>query len=125
MTSISYDRGTFNYVLMASILLVPVAHASSSDEAIEANTRLPHRVIYSDEICPTFDNYSSLTRGPLTNYLLKKPRGQINLTNITTPRTELGRKLLAHRQAALAKGMKLLSEDEINSMIEEIRGERA
>ncbi|MDP1855115.1 MAG: hypothetical protein Q8K74_03565 [Candidatus Nitrotoga sp.] len=38
------------------------------------------------------------------------------------PRTELGRKLLEHRRNALARGMKLLTADEINLMVNEERG---
>lgn len=38
------------------------------------------------------------------------------------PRTELGRKLLEHRRKALARGIKLLTADEINLMVNEERG---
>ena len=38
------------------------------------------------------------------------------------PRTELGRRLLEYRKAALAKGMKTLSADEIDEMVKTGRG---
>ncbi len=39
-----------------------------------------------------------------------------------TPRTEIGRKLLEHRRKSLARGMKLLTADEINAMVNSGRG---
>jgi len=40
-----------------------------------------------------------------------------------TPRTELGEKLLAIRNKAIAKGMKLLTEDEVLEEVKRRRGE--
>lgn len=42
---------------------------------------------------------------------------------LPTPRTEIGRKLLEHRKKALARGMTLLTADEINLMVKEGRGD--
>lgn len=50
------------------------------------------------------------------------PRAFAMKANHYQPRTKLGQRLLALRQAAIAKGMRLLSEDEIVAEVEASRG---
>lgn len=57
-----------------------------------------------------------------TSIFLPKVRTFQNSHELSTPRTELARKLLAHRTKVLASGRKLLTADEINLMVNEGRG---
>ena len=123
MTKILYDKGTFSYALMLGVLIMPAAHATPTNgELAFANNPLLCSINYSDENSSTFDRYSDFTSDPFTMFLLKQePQQQTDLINVVKPRTELGRKLLEYRRAALAKGVRMLSADEIDTMINEGR----
>lgn len=126
MTNILYDQGTFTYAVMYGVLALPMAHSAPNNGVVEfGNNSLSSHINYSDEMNATFDNYNNFNSDPYVRFLIKQePQRLVDLANIGKPRTELGRKLLEHRKAALARGMKLLSEEEINSMVREVRGER-
>ena len=124
MTKIFYDKGTFSYALMVGVLIMPAAHATSANGELKlVSNPLLHGVNHSDEYSSTFDRYSDSTGDPFTRFLLKQePQHQTDLINIAEPKTELGRKLLEYRRAALAKGMRMLSADEIDTIVNEGRG---
>lgn len=55
-------------------------------------------------------------------YISIKARNYTVTDLFPMPKTELGRKLLAHRKLALARGIKLLTADDINLIVAEGRG---
>jgi hypothetical protein len=124
MTKIFYEQGTFTYALMLGVLTMPAAYAMPGNgELALVGKPVLCCVNYSDENSPTFDKYSNFTSDPFTRFLLKQePQQQADLIFIAKPRTELGRKLLEYRKAALAKGVRMLSADEIDVMVNEGRG---
>lgn len=68
------------------------------------------------------------TTGKLEKYSLQgriavTPLLLTSIDGFAEPRTELGRTLLEYRRKALAQGMKLLTADEIDSMVKKDRGE--
>jgi len=126
MTDVRYDQGTFTYALMFGLLCMPLTHPAPPKGTVElADNPLSRYIDYSDEGHATFDNYNNLSTEPYARFLMRQgPWRAVNQATIAEPRTDLGRKLLKHRKAALAGGMRLLSEEEISSVLKEIRGER-
>lgn len=91
-----------------------------------ANTRITEIAHFT-----TLANFTEKTKitGELVNtintsrHFSVKSRTFAIADGFPTPRTEIGRKLLEHRRKALARGMTLLTADEINLMVKEGRGE--
>lgn len=67
-----------------------------------------------DVIRPVWEPLTRVGAGTARSAVTKPARYQ--------PKTDLGRRLLALREAAIAEGMELLSEDEIVAELEELRG---
>lgn len=129
MNNIHYDQGTFSYVVMLGALAIPMVYAPPQKDVADHGTSLLQKVYYSGGHKATFNNYGN-SIADTHAYILVNHEPFATLAAPVTdgfgePRTELGRKLLEHRRAALAQGMKLLTVDEINLMAKEVGGEFA
>lgn len=126
MNNIQYDKGTlshvggtFSHVVMLGLLSMPVVHAAPNLDV----TNHANRLYFLGDSSATFNKYDNFVSDPYASYLIRVDAARFE--TIIKPRTELGRKLLEYRRAALAKGMRTLSADEINAMIKEGRGASA
>lgn len=68
----------------------------------------------------TFNTYKNYINDPYFKFMVSVDSTMSK--SVIKPKTELGRRLLEYRKAALAKGMKTLSADEINAILNEGRG---
>ncbi len=116
MTKVQYDLGTFNYAVMLGILSAQAVQAAPTLE--NKSQKRGYYIASRNETASA--SYRSFVNDPFTQYLTKAQTS--SFTNIMKPKTELGRRLLEYRRAALAKGMKTLSADEIDAMVKTGRG---
>lgn len=122
MTNIK-EKNKSNTLATALIVgagLVPNAHAN----APLLNTY--YKIPSTSNVTTVHDGLSS-TDSNLTRkfpYLTDIPSLVNKRINLFEPKTEFGRKLLGLRKAAFAEGMKLLTADEIESFVKEVRSER-
>ena len=134
MTKISYDQGTFSYALMLGFgaFSVHVANATVKNDFLDHRSKSMACCAYvlnNNENATYVDNGNHVG-DPYIRFLMTR-KNPLNLPssnfvdNFPPPKTTLGRKLLEYRRAALAKGMRTLSVDEIDAMVNEGRGSYA
>lgn len=127
MNNIRYDQGTFSYVLMLSAISVQIANATPIIDTHHINTLVSRAYVSSNDESATFIDNVNYVGDPYVRFLTMR-RNPLSLVssnamdNFPEPKTDLGRKLLEYRRAALAKGMRTLSVDEIDTMVKEGRG---
>lgn len=121
MINIQYDRGTFSHVaVMGALAAMQIAPFAPTQEISYHNR---NRQYFLCDISSTFNNFDNAINDPYLKFMTRVEPTPFN--NIIKPRTELGRKLLEYRRAALAKGMRTLSADEIDAMVNVGRGASA
>lgn len=104
---------------------ISVAALISSPCAI-ANTRtmeIAHFNTLADFTVKTKITGKLINTANTSRNFLVKPLTFAIADGFPIPRTEIGRKLLEHRRKALARGMSLLTANEINLMVKEGRGD--
>lgn len=116
MINIQCGSSTFSYVMVV-ILTMQVANAVPNQEISSHNG---NRLYFLCDSSATFNNYDNFISDPYLQFMTRVE--PTPLSNFIKPRTELGRKLLEYRKAALDKGMRTLSIDEIDAMVKEGRG---
>lgn len=104
---------------------ISVAALISSPYAI-ANTRTEDIARFNTLAEVTVKTKTSaklLNRAKISGTFLVNSRTFSVADDFPKPKTEIGRKLLEHRRKALARGMTLLTANEINLMVKEGRGD--
>lgn len=128
MSNIQYDRGTlshvggtFSHVVMLGLLSMQGGVHAVPNLDVTSHGR--NRLYFSGDSSTTFNGYDNFVSDPYVLFLTRGDAARFDTA--IKPRTELGRKLLEYRRAALAKGMRTLSSDEIDAMVKEGRGASA
>lgn len=92
-----------------------------------ATTEIAAPEVVRARINPNHVAKARTTRRPTAVYLVESELISTSLTEETrklpVPQTALGRKLLELRTNALAKGMQLLTTEEVNALVRDARGE--
>lgn len=104
-------------VILASSF--PAVAETKSMELVSVNT------ISDISISERISSKQVKTNSSYPNYFVVESTSRLVPDAFPIPKTEIGRKLLEYRRAALAKGMKILSVEEIDVMILEGRGATA
>lgn len=105
------------FILVSALMGSPCVSANTlATESVFATTPTKYsvKIVSKGELVYTTNT---------SRHLLINSDATVIDVSLPTPRTEIGRKLLEHRKKALARGMTLLTADEINLMVKEGRGD--